>query len=130
MLIDTHGHVNFNAFREDSEEVLKRTFENETWVVMPGTQYSTSRRAVELAEKYEQGLPAGRQGVYAAIGLHPIHIGEQRKVDVMEVQSEEKAENSWETFETRSEEFDYEKYKELVLRQPCQDKRGNRISDC
>lgn len=107
MLIDTHGHVNFNAFREDSEEVLKRALDSETWVVMPGSQYSTSKRAVEMAEKYEQG-------VYAAVGLHPIHIGEQRRVDVKETQSEEKAEQSWEAFETRSEEFDYEKYKELA----------------
>lgn len=77
------------------------------WVIMPGSQYSTSKRAVEIAEKYEQG-------VYAAVGLHPIHIGEQRKVDVLEVQSQEKAEQPWETFETRSEEFDYAKYKELA----------------
>src|SRR3989344_3222137 len=107
MFIDTHGHVNFNAFREDSSEVLQRTLEGHVWVVMPGSQYSTSKRAVEMAEKYEQG-------VYAAVGLHPIHIGEQRKVDVLEVQSEEKAEQPWETFETRSEEFNYEEYKKLA----------------
>jgi TatD DNase family protein len=107
MFIDTHGHVNFNAFREDSAEVLKRTLKGDTWVVMPGSQYSTSKRAVEMAEKYEQG-------VYAAVGLHPIHIGEQRRVGVQETQSEVKPENDWEAFETRSEEFDYEKYKELA----------------
>ena len=49
-----------------------------------------------------------------AVGRHPIHIGEQRKVDVLEVQSEEKAEQPWETFETRSEEFNYEEYKKLA----------------
>lgn len=111
MLIDTHGHLNFNAFKDDGAEVLKRTLENDMWVIMPGSQYSTSKRAVEIAGKYEQG-------VYAAIGLHPIHIGEQRKVDVLEVQSQDPpsggAEQPWETFETRSEEFDYEKYKELA----------------
>jgi TatD DNase family protein len=106
MLIDTHGHVNFNAFKGDGEDVLARAAENNIWVVMPGSQYSTSKRAVEIAERYDQG-------VYAAVGLHPIHLGEQRKVDVQEVQSEEHKENPWETFETRSEEFDYEKYKEL-----------------
>ena len=115
MLIDTHGHVNFNAFRDDSNEVLRRTLENNTWVVMPGTQYSTSRRAVEMAEGFEKG-------VYAAVGLHPIHLGEQRKVDVLETQSEGSRlatlarDNSanWMTFETRSEEFDIEKYRELT----------------
>ena len=114
MLIDTHGHVNFNAFQEDSEEVLKQTLDSNTWVIMPGTQFSTSKRAVEMAEQYEQG-------VYAAIGLHPIHIGEQRRVDVKETQSllrplaDQGKQQSWEAFETRAEEFDYEKYKELAL---------------
>ena len=32
-----------------------------------GSQYETSKRAVEIAEKYPQG-------VYATIGLHPLHL--------------------------------------------------------
>jgi len=110
MLIDTHGHINFNAFREDGEEVLKRTLEQGMQVIMPGSQYSTSKRAVEIAERY-------KEGVYAAIGLHPIHIGEPRKVDVLETQSSldsTRDKESWEEFETHAEEFDYEKYKELA----------------
>ncbi|HEX9722617.1 MAG TPA: TatD family hydrolase [Candidatus Paceibacterota bacterium] len=119
MLIDTHAHINFNAFKDDGEEVLKRTLEAGMQVIMPGSQYSTSKRAVEIAERYEQG-------VYAAVGLHPIHIGEQRKVDVLEVQSSldfarafgseaqaRRDKQSWEEFETRAEEFDYEAYKKL-----------------
>jgi len=80
MFVDTHGHVNFNAFKEDADQVLRRALENDIQVIMPGSQYSTSARAVRIAEQYEHG-------VYAAIGLHPIHIGEQRKVDVLETQS-------------------------------------------
>lgn len=106
MLIDTHGHVNFNAFKEDSDVVLSRALEKDTWVVMPGTQYSTSKRAVEMAERYEHG-------VYAAIGLHPIHL-EEREVDVLEVQSEQVQKEQWMTFETRGEEFEYERYRELA----------------
>ena len=109
MLIDTHGHVNFNAFKEDTDEVLKRALENGVWVVLPGSQYSTSRRAVEVAQKYEKG-------VYAAVGLHPIHLGEQRHVDVLETQSVEKNADTqpWETFITRHETFDYDAYKHLA----------------
>ena len=117
MFIDTHGHVNFNAFQEDAEEVLKRTLDDDIWVVMPGSQYSTSRRAVEIAEKYDESLPANRRGVYAAVGLHPIHVGEQRRVDVKETQSSldlVRDKESWEEFTTHSEEFDYEQYKELA----------------
>jgi len=112
MLIDTHAHVNFNAFREDSDEVVKRALENDIWMVMPGSQYSTSRRAVEMAGRHERG-------VYAAVGLHPIHLG-QRRVGVQETQSEVKPENDWEAFETRAEEFDCEAYKSLA-------KNSNRV---
>ena len=118
MFIDTHAHVNFNAFKEDADEVLKRALKNDTWVVMPGSQYSTSKRAVGIAERYgNPSTGSGPSGVYAAIGLHPIHIGEQRKVDVLETQSaldSARDKQPWESFETRSEEFDYEAYKELI----------------
>ncbi|MBI2642405.1 MAG: TatD family hydrolase [Candidatus Wildermuthbacteria bacterium] len=123
MLIDTHGHVSFNAFKEDSDAVLKRAIESDTWVVMPGTQFSTSQRAVEMAEKY------GKE-VYAAIGLHPIHL-EEREVDVMEVQSETlrqaQGEKSWMIFQTRSEEFDYEKYKRLALSEAANGRPSRRV---
>ena len=106
MFIDTHGHISFAAFKNDSQEVLKRTLEDKSWIIMPGTQYATSKKAVEMADQYQEG-------VYAAIGLHPIHLAEKRKVDVLEVQSENAKEEEWMTFETQEEEFLYEKYKEL-----------------
>ncbi|OHA64549.1 MAG: hypothetical protein A2672_01055 [Candidatus Wildermuthbacteria bacterium RIFCSPHIGHO2_01_FULL_49_22b] len=110
MLVDAHGHVNFSAFKNDADAVLKSALEGGTWVVMPGSQYSTSRRAVEIAERYGEG-------VYAAVGLHPIHLSEKRKMDVQEVQSENGKEEPWMTFETNGEEFSYEKYRELGRRE-------------
>ena len=106
MLIDTHGHVSFNAFKQDADKVLERTLKEDTWVVMPGTQFATSKRAVEIAEQYGEG-------VYAAIGLHPIHLAEKRRVDVQEVQSENVKGEKWMTFGTNGENFVYEKYREL-----------------
>jgi len=67
MLIDTHAHLNFNAYKDDTNEIIQRTLKNNVWLINVGSQYSTSKRAVEIAEKYEQG-------VYATVGLHPIHI--------------------------------------------------------
>ena len=66
MLIDTHAHLNFSAYKNDVDEVIKRTLDNNIWMINVGSQYSTSKRAVELAGKYEKG-------VWAAVGLHPIH---------------------------------------------------------
>ncbi|MBI2452875.1 MAG: TatD family hydrolase [Parcubacteria group bacterium] len=117
MLIDTHGHLNFNAFRNDLPEVLRRTLAAGIHVIMPGTQYTTSKRAVEIAEQHPEGF-------YAAVGLHPIHIGERRHVDELELQSE-MTPAPLETarpgraqflsgFETKGEKFDYRAYKELA----------------
>ena len=66
--IDIHAHVNFKAFDEDRDIVVARALENETLMINVGTQADTSRSAVEMANKYETG-------VYAIVGLHPIHTG-------------------------------------------------------
>ena len=67
MLIDTHAHLNFNAYKNDVDEVIKRSFDNNVWMINVGSQYTTSKRAIAMADKHEKGL-------YAAVGLHPIHV--------------------------------------------------------
>ena len=97
LLIDTHAHVNFNAFKEDGDEVIKKTLDQNVWMINIGSQYSTSKRAVEYANKYEQG-------VYAAVGLHPVHVNKGMK------------EKEWDrTISKREfEEFSRAKYEELL----------------
>ena len=97
--VDTHGHVQFNAFKDDGHDVLKKTLAAGTWVIMPGTQIDTSRRAVEFAQAY-------KEGVYAAIGLHPIHL-EDSHVDESEVGNQGR-------FRTRREEFRRASYENLL----------------
>ena len=71
MLIDTHAHVNFAAFKEDAEPTIKRALWTEdVQMVLVGTQIDTSREAVAMAEKFGNG-------VYAAIGIHPVHTYSQ-----------------------------------------------------
>lgn len=70
MLIDTHAHVNFKSFKDDSEEVIKRALDAGIQMINVGSQYSTSKRAVEMADKYDLG-------VWATVGLHPEHLVEQ-----------------------------------------------------
>jgi TatD DNase family protein len=93
MLIDTHAHVNFSAFKDDAEEVLKRAKENGVVVINVGTQIDTSKSAVEMAEKHED--------VYAVIGLHPVHTYQQ-------MLDEEESH-----FKTRAEKFVHDIYHEL-----------------
>ncbi|MBI2607828.1 MAG: TatD family hydrolase [Candidatus Doudnabacteria bacterium] len=114
---DTHTHVNFSAFsakggsqpeadqppagakpsggKNDREATIKRALDNQTWMINVGTQVDTSKAAVELAVKYPEG-------VYAAIGLHPIHTWQQM------VDEEESH------FKSRQEKFEEKDYEGLI----------------
>ena len=74
MLIDTHTHLNFNAFRHDADEVIRRSLDNQTWLIIVGAEYKTSKRGLDYANKYERG-------VYATVGIHPIHLVEAKVSD-------------------------------------------------
>jgi len=97
--IDIHSHVNFNAFDEDRDVIIHRALDGDTWLINGGTQYDTSKKAVEMTQEY-------KEGVYASIGLHPIHTGASYH-DADELGNEGKE------FVSRGEVFDKEKYKEL-----------------
>jgi len=66
-LIDTHTHINFRDYKKDGDKVVRRALDSGVWLINSGSQYSTSKRAVEYAKKY-------KEGVYAIVGLHPIHV--------------------------------------------------------
>lgn len=64
LLIDTHAHVNFDDFKGDYKEVIKRALDEGIGIINVGAYGDASKRAVEIAEEYESG-------VYAAVGQHP-----------------------------------------------------------
>jgi len=101
MLIDTHAHVNFKAYKDDAEEVLKKSLDKNIWVINVGSQYSTSKRAVEMAKKYESGI-------YACVGLHPIHL----KKGIVHHKDDEELEEI--KIPASGEKFNYQKYLELA----------------
>ena len=98
MIVDTHSHLNFTAYDKDRDEVIKRTQREGVVCIDVGTKYETSKRAVELAEKYG--------GIFAATGMHPIHI----KTDLLKLKTD-KEEGA---FAPLGEEFDKERYRELA----------------
>jgi TatD DNase family protein len=64
MLIETHAHLDYPDFANDLDEVLRRAIEaGVTRIITIGTSVESSRRAVDLAEKYSN--------IYAVIGVHP-----------------------------------------------------------
>jgi TatD DNase family protein len=96
-LIDTHAHVNFKKFSDDAEGVILNALNNDIGMVLVGTDYKTSKRAIDLANKYERG-------VYAAVGLHPVHLE-----DIVE-----EGEDGQEKIRIRAEEFSYDNYEKLA----------------
>ena len=101
-LVDVHTHVNFNAFKDDGDEVIRRALEAGVAMILVGSQIDTSRRAAEYAAKYPEG-------VFAAVGLHPIHLDE-RHFDISEME----ARAGIPSFNSRKEEFNYGHYKKLA----------------
>jgi len=97
--IDIHAHINFKVFDESRDAIISRALDSNTWIINIGTQYDTSKKAVEMTNDYNDGI-------YSTIGLHPIHTGASYH-DEGELGSEGKE------FTSRGEIFDKEKYREL-----------------
>jgi len=112
-LFDTHTHTQFAAFAEDRDVVIKRALDAGVWMVNVGTQRDTSEASVEIAQKYPEG-------VYATVGLHPIHT-EKSYHDVQELGGSSESKG----FTSRGEEFDYNYYKNLA-----QDPKVVAIGEC
>ena len=97
--VDVHTHVNIAAFDADRGEVEARTLAEGVAHINVGTQRDTSAAAVALAEKHE--------GVFATIGLHPVHTTRSYH-DPQELGSED-----GKGFTSRGEEFDAAYYRAL-----------------
>lgn len=64
MYFDTHAHYDDKAFDEDREELLQSLASADVELIIdPGCDVDSSRKALELAERFPF--------VYAAVGLHP-----------------------------------------------------------
>ncbi|MBX3441296.1 MAG: TatD family hydrolase [Planctomyces sp.] len=74
MLIDTHAHLDEDAFRGDLVPTLLRAREaGLVAVVTIGTTAASSRTAIELSEQYPE--------VYAAVGVHPNYAASASEAD-------------------------------------------------
>lgn len=107
--IDTHCHVHFRAYREDMDMVVQRALEAGVGMITVGTQSTTSKNGLALAEKYN--------GVWATIGLHPNHLHAQEFLDENELPpgvKDDVAEADSVKIKTRAERFDPEYYRELA----------------
>jgi TatD DNase family protein len=68
-LVETHAHLDYPDFAIDFDDVLRRANEaGVTRIITIGTSIESSRRAVELGEKYPR--------IYAVIGVHPTYAAQ------------------------------------------------------
>ncbi|MEA1974590.1 MAG: TatD family hydrolase [Bacillota bacterium] len=67
MLFDSHAHISDEKFDNDRDEVINRAKENGIKFIMnPGVELESSKKAIDLSEKYEM--------IYAAVGFHPHEV--------------------------------------------------------
>jgi TatD DNase family protein len=68
MFVDSHCHLTAKEFDADRDEVIRRAVDEGVHaIVCPGTTIEDSRKAVDLADKYD--------AVYACVGVHPHEAG-------------------------------------------------------
>lgn len=101
--IDVHTHVNIAAFADDWREVIDRAHEAGVAMINVGTQIDTAKKAVEMAREYHTG-------VYACVGLHPVHTSKSYH-DEKEL-GKEHADGKG--FTSRGEAFDADAYRALA----------------
>jgi TatD DNase family protein len=76
MLIDSHAHLQWRSFGQDREKVINLAKEADVkYIVNIGYDLEGSKKAIELAEKYE--------GLYATVGIHP-HNASELNEDILD----------------------------------------------
>jgi TatD DNase family protein len=98
--IDIHAHTNFTVFDADRADVIKRALDAGVWMINIGTQENTSQKAVEMIKEFPIG-------VYAIVGLHPIHANASYH-DKDELGADDKG------FTSRGESFNKDFYRKLI----------------
>lgn len=64
MFIDTHCHLNLDAFEKDYKDAISRAKDNNVGIIINvGADYKSSKRAVDIAKEFPD--------VYATVGMHP-----------------------------------------------------------
>lgn len=97
--IDTHAHLNLQAFNDDLASVVSRCAEESVAVTNVGTKESTSKRAVEIAETHAN--------MYAIVGLHPIQTAPG-------IHDEDEVGEGAQPFTSRGEVFNPDFYRQLA----------------
>lgn len=85
-MIDVHCHLNFHAYEKNYDELIEGARgKGVTTIINTGTKLDSSKKAVELAQQYED--------LYAIVGVHP-HHADKKDLD-MEESAAKLSEGEW-----------------------------------
>ena len=77
-IVDTHAHLDADAFDEDRDEVIARAVEaGVSMIINVGVNLESSKKAVSLAEEHPE--------VLAAAGFHPHQADTMKQADVARI---------------------------------------------
>ena len=80
MYFDTHIHLNSEKYKDNFEEHFKEMLDSGVkYFVCPGYDLESSKKAIELAEKYNE--------IYALVGIHPEAANRYTENDLKEIES-------------------------------------------
>lgn len=99
MFIDTHCHLNFKDYKDESFSIAQKTLDEGVFMIVVGSEFKTSQRVLDLVNNFPRG-------VYGAIGLHPIHT--------QDFLVKNDNENGKYEFRAQAEDFQEDKYQALV----------------
>ncbi len=75
-MIDTHAHLNMEAFDEDRTGVISRALSaGISTIITVGINLESSKRAIEIAEEYPW--------IYATVGIHPHDTATLTEADIV-----------------------------------------------
>lgn len=78
-LIDTHCHINLNAYTKDRDKVIRRADANGVRrIIIPGIDLETVQEGLNLSTQYD--------GIFVASGIHPNSTADFSDDDLMEVE--------------------------------------------
>jgi TatD DNase family protein len=109
--IDIHGHLDDQVYDADRDLVIERALSAGVAIITVGTNLQSSKKAVELAEKYEN--------VWAAVGVHPTEHSHSSVNSDSAVKREDQSPDSIVKGEGQSlvhggQAFDYGSFKKLA----------------
>lgn len=115
MIFDTHAHLDDDKFVDDFNEIIKEIQDEEiTYIVNPGCDLKTSKKAVELSQKYDF--------IYSAVGFHPndtlgVDIKELDKIKKLAEENDKNVAIGEIGLDYHYEGYDKKKQKEFFINQ-------------